>query len=509
MKSSRRIHFAAAICVVAAIAAGEEARTVNTGQTRMNFVVIMADDVSEDVFGCYGAEDVKTPNIDRMADLGVQFKTAWATPLCSPTRVMIMTGRYANTTGFYHNDLKLASAPNPVRNNLTFGKMLRDAGYATAIAGKWHLTGDAPYSERGGFEQYSLWADQTDIKQLPGRPTFTGAMEDEKTPARYWHPAIIQNGKLLNTKADDFGPKIHTDFLCDFIRRNTERPFFAYFPMTAPHRTRQGITTTPQYGTIGDISRVGPDKTAERFRKLNEYIDFCVGRILATLEEHDLLTTTLVIFTSDNGTDKTAKGRGVERGARVPFVVLGGGIERRGLTMELTDLSDVMPTLLDFAGVDLPDGYRVDGTSLRPFLEGRTDTHREWIYSTIATTQMIRDKNWLLEAINPVLNRPMGRLYYVGDNRDGKGYRDVTGSNEPEVLAARKKFDEILRIYPSITIQDPRFRTRDGRDFLVHYRMPGAVKQHLFNHPDYEYELVETSAPAESKEDAKSGSGSE
>ena len=460
---------------------------------RTNFVIIMADDVSADLYGCYSdyvrfPEPVRTPHIDRMAREGVLFVTAWGTPLCSPTRAMLMTGRYANRTRFYHNGLKLTPDPNLVRDHLTFGKLLKQAGYATAIAGKWHVTGDGPHAEHGGFDERSLWSGTKELDELPGKPKHAGAWENDTTPSRYWHPCIIQDGRYVETKPTDFGPAIHTDFLCDFIRRNKERPFLAYFPLAAPHGTRQGTTTTPLRGKPGDMTRPDdPKERAARFRALNEYIDACIGQILKALETEGLLNHTLVVFTSDNGTAVTAKSRAVERGARVPFVVCGAGIKKRGATLELTDLTDVVPTMLDFASVKLPDGYAIDGKSLKPFLLGETDAHRDWIYSTIGTSQMLRDKRWLLDAVNPVLGSPRGRFYDCGTSRSGKGYKEVTRSTDPEVLAARKRFDGILKQFPAIRKDDPFWTTKHGARFLKAYTQPAAVKKHLHNHRDYEY----------------------
>jgi hypothetical protein len=229
------------------------------------------------------------------------------------------------------------------------------------------------------------------------------------------------------------------------------------------------------------------EETQARFAALNEYIDVCVGRILDQVQQLGLSDNTIIIFTSDNGTAVTAKTRAVERGARAPFIVHGAGIQRRGETMELTDLTDVVPTLLEFAGVKLPDGYEIDGKSLAPFLRGETDTHREWIYSYIATSQLLRDKRWLLEAVNPILGLPRGRFYDCGDNREGRGYKEVTDSKDPEVVAARKRFDEILAQFPAIQRDDPYWQTRQGSKFLEDYLKPESKAKHLHNHRDYEY----------------------
>ncbi len=459
-------------------------------QKPINIVLILADDVSPDMFGCYGNKEIRTPNIDRMAKEGVMFRTCWASALCSPARAEIMTGRYAHRTGVYHNSLQM---PQPdgshdlLKFHHSFAKLLRQAGYATAIAGKWHLGSGKPYDQNGGFDEYCLWSGLREISELPGHPKYNGGMENEDTTSRYWHPGIIQNGKLLKTKPDDFGPDIFTNFLCDFIERNKTRPFLAYYPMVAPHGTRKGHTTTPLRGKVGEMERASKKETQERFKALVEYVDVLVGRLMKKVEELGLLKNTIFIFTSDNGTAVTGKSRGVERGCRVPFVVWGDGIKKRGATDELTDFSDVFPTLLDFAGVKIPENYEIDGKSLKPFLTGKTDIHREWIYSVIGTTQLLRTKHYLLEAVNPMLGVPRGRFYYCGNSRDGKGYKNVTNSNDPEVVKARKYFDEVLKRFPQLTKDHPYFKTKRGKQFLKVYTDPKAIEKHLHNHPDYRF----------------------
>jgi hypothetical protein len=99
----------------------------------------------------------------------------------------------------------------------------------------------------------------------------------------------------------------------------------------------------------------------------------------------------------------------------------------------------------------LPSDYRVDGTSLKPFLSGETDRHRDWIYSTIGTSQLVRTKRYLLEAVNPILDMPRGRFYDCGDSRDGYGYINVTNSEDQQVQKARTEFDQILKKYPPLT----------------------------------------------------------
>jgi arylsulfatase A-like enzyme len=463
----------------------------HTDGKQLNIILIMSDDVSPDLYGCYGNKKVETPNIDRMATDGVMFRTCWASALCAPARALIMTGRYGNRTGFYHNGLQIPQKDGSnelLKYNHSFAKLLKQAGYATAIAGKWHCSSNRPESPEGGFDEYCFWEGVAEIEKLPGKPEFAGAWEnktDNTTTSRYWHPGIIRNHKLVRTRPTDFGPGIFADFVCDFIERKRNQPFLVYYPMVAPHGTREGHTTTPLRGKAGEMSRASPEETQARFEALNEYIDVLIGRIRDKINDLGLTDNTIFIYCSDNGTAVTAKSRGVERGCRVPFVVSGAGVKKRGATDEITDFSDILPTLVDFAGAKVPDGYEIDGKSLKPFLTGRTDTHRDWIYSVIGTTQLVRTRRYLLEAVNPMLGTPQGRLYDCGNGRDGKGYRKIT--NPSEAAKIREVFDDILRKYPALDKDDPFFRTRRGKRFLKEYTQPRAVEKHLHNHKDYRF----------------------
>jgi len=462
-----------------------------SGRKQPNIILIMSDDVSCDLYGCYGNNKVNTPNLDRMAREGVMFRTCWASALCAPTRAMIMTGRYGNRTGCYHNNLQMPQKDGSndlLKFHHSFGKLLKQAGYATAIAGKWHCSSSRPESPEGGFDEYCLWEGVREIEDLPGRPEFTGAWEDrtnQTTTSRYWHPGIIKNHRLLKTKPSDFGPDIFTDFICDFIERKKDQPFLVYYPMVAPHGTREGHTTTPLRGMVAEMARADSTETRERFEALNEYIDVLVGRIQKKVKDLGLADRTIVFYCSDNGTAVTAKSRAVERGCRVPMVISGAEIKKRGATDEITDLSDILPTLVDFAGAKIGAGYEVDGKSLRPFLVGKTDTHREWIYSVIGTSQLVRTKRYLLEAVNPILGLPRGRQYDCGRSRDGRGYKRITESTLPPKI--HKIFDEVLRRYPPLRKNHSYFKTKRGKRFLDEYTQPSAVEKHLHNHKDFSF----------------------
>ena len=480
-------HWYLTLCLVFVCMAGPRARG-----TTPNIILIMSDDVSPDLYGCYGNTQVHTPNLDRMAGEGVKFETAWATAMCAPTRAMILTGRYGFRTGFYHNSLQIPQQDNSndlLKYHHCFGKLLKQAGYATAIAGKWHCSSSRPEGPDGGFDEYCLWESVREINKLPGSPKFSGAFEDTQartTTSRYWHPGIIQNHKLVETKPTDFGPDIYTDFLCDFMERKKDEPFLAYYPMVSPHGTREGITTTPLRGAVGQMGKSSaPEENAARFRALNEYIDVLVGRLWGKVEALGLQDRTILIYASDNGTAVTAKTRAVERGCRVPFIAYGAGIKKRGTTQELTDLTDILPTLVDFAGAELPCDYEMDGQSLKPFLTGQTEAHREWIFSSIAASVLVRNRQYLLEAVNPMLGLPQGRLYYCQDSRDGHGYVRIKEPGEKARVMAQ--FQPIVDRYPPLSADHPFWESTKGQRFHKIYTSPSDVAKHLHNHKDYQF----------------------
>jgi arylsulfatase A len=335
--------------------------------------------------------------------------------------------------------------------------VLKRDGYATAHSGKWQLTGKIPtLINECGFDEYCMWAYK---HNLPEGVKHTGGWEGKaggKT-SRFWHPSIVKNKKYLDTGPDDYGPDIFTNFITDFIKRHKDEPFFVYYPMALTHG--------PFYQTPDTVtSEAGKFKNLRQNFKANvEYMDKLVGRIIKTLEETGLRDNTVVFFTGDNGTGGQGKGQSTELGARVPMIVNCPPIVKAsGLSDELVDLSDILPTLADMAGAKLAKGHIIDGRSFAPLLKGAKGPSREWIYSYLADRQILRTKRWLLEDNGP--NHP-GRLFDCGDSRDGTGYKDVTESNDPEVLAAKKLFKKILadKPLPIVKEKKPSSKRKKGK----------------------------------------------
>ena len=400
----------------------------------------MADDLGAKELGCYGNTAHRTPNLDRLARTGVQFKTAYATPVCHPTRVEILTGQYGCHNGIY-NFAGRRGGPEPDapeedigRAHVTFAQVLKKRGYAAALGGKWQLSGSYPNLIREcGFDEYCVWAYENYLSP-EDRPKFPGRQ-------RYWAPSVMRNGRLVPTTMNDYGPDLFAGFLADFIRRRRNEPFLAYYPMALTH----GPYEPPPGTAKSDADK----RTASRanFGPCVEHLDTIVGRLVKTLDETGLRDNTLVFFTADNGTAGEGKADGTELGARVPFIANCPGIVKpRGPSDELVDLSDVMPTLAEFAGAELPGDRPIDGRSFAGYLRGARPAPREWIFSYIADRRILRTKRWLLEDNSPL---HYGKLFDCGASRDGTGYRDVTGSQDPEVLAVKARFNRILEEHPA------------------------------------------------------------
>jgi arylsulfatase A len=431
--------FAVTVAIVSGFSSSAIAweRAAAKHDDRPNLVVIMADDLGAAELGCYGNRKHRTPHLDRLAAGGMRFRTCWSTPLCTPTRVLIMTGQYGFRTGYY-NFIHRAYSPTrtsalyDIGSKTTFADLLKDAGYATGCVGKWQLTGDLPSLVHDcGFQEYMVW---TWLHKLPEGIQHSGGWQSKakRVPSRFWHPGILSNGRYVPTRETDYGSDLYTDFAIDFMKRHRDGPFVLYFPMALTH--------TP-WDATPDLKKPG-EKTAKGLRTNVEYMDHLVGRIVKTLDELSLRKNTIVMFTGDNGTQGAGKAQVTEAGARVPLIVNCPGRVKGGVVSdELVDLSDVLPTLVDYANAKIPKNHLTDGHSLRLTFEGKPGAHREWIFSYLANRRMLRDRRWLLEG--------SGRFFDCGKSRNGKGYRDVTLSTAREVVAARKRFEKLLEDLPA------------------------------------------------------------
>ncbi len=416
-----------------------------------NFVIIMTDDLGASQLSCYGNREIQTPQLDRLAAQGMRFRTCYATPNCSVTRMMLMTGRYGFRTGWY-NFLEREYSPLPDspqfdigRSEITFADLVKQRDYATGIAGKWQLPGTPENRIYDcGFDDYCMWMWK---HQLPQDKSGSGkgkaaydpqqSLHAFKKSNRYWDPAVMLNKRQVPTKPEDFGPDIFANYVCDFIKKHRQQPFLIYYSMVMIHKHDKTLPGVPDF-------RVPGQQTSAGSVKFNvEYVDHLVGRINQALDAAGVAENTYVIFTGDNGPAKKGKGEVIEKGVRVPLIVRGPGIKASAVSDELASLADIFPTIAELAGVKLPGDRKIDGISLAPVLFDQPGERREWIFSYLADQRMLRSKRWLLEGD--------GQFYDCGDQRDGTNYKQVTDSPDPEVRAAREKFNLILKELPGPT----------------------------------------------------------
>jgi arylsulfatase A len=217
---------------------------------------------------------------------------------------------------------------------------------------------------------------------------------------------------------------MYSDWIINFMRRHRDRPFMAYYPECLVHEPWDPTPDDPKGGLQANV----------------EYLDKTVGKVMASLDELKLRDRTIVFFSGDNGTGRNGKGVVTEPGVRVPMIVSGPGVKRGEVSRALIDFSDVMPTLASLGGASLPKGVAIDGHSFAHILRGEAGPQREWIFSYLAYERMLRDRRWLLEG--------KGTFYDCGENRDGRGYKDVTNSPDPMVKTARARFEKILEKLP-------------------------------------------------------------
>ncbi|MFT5125606.1 MAG: arylsulfatase A [Verrucomicrobiales bacterium] len=339
--------------------------TATWAANRPNVILIMADDMGYESLGANGGKAFNTPRIDALAAEGMRFKHCHSQPICTPSRVQIMTGNYNSK-----NYLKFGLLDPEAK---TFGHLFQDAGYKTCIAGKWQLGGGFDQPGHFGFDEYCLW-------QLTRRP------------GRYVNPGFEVNGKAVDYTEGEYGPDIASNYILDFIERNKDGEFFVWYPMIPPHWPFEPPPGHPDYDKTAKSN--DRNRKAKYFPPMVEHVDTIVGRIEDKLKALGLRENTLIIFTGDNGNATELKyeldgkpypgGKGSTRdnGTHVPLVVSWPGTIQSGVVSdELVDFSDMLPTIADAAGIAVPSDWGVDGHSFVPHLKGDTAyKSREWIY---------------------------------------------------------------------------------------------------------------------------------
>lgn len=331
-----------------------------------NVVVIFVDDLGYGDLGSYGHPTIRTPNIDQMGEEGIRFTQFYnAASICTPSRAALLTGRLPIRSGMAGSEnsgnvLYPRSTGGLPQSEITIAEALKEANYQTAIIGKWHLGHEPGYMPlKQGFDYYF---------GIPYSNDMTEPYWDGTPPL-----PVYENDKVIEENPDQrLLTKRYTEKAIDFIKENQNQPFFLYYPNHFPH--------TPLYASdkFRDKSKRG------RYGDVVEELDWSVGKIMDTLQDLQIAENTLVLFTSDNGPWLLrgkdggspgilyeGKGSTYEGGFRVPAVAWWPGtIEPNQTSEAITTTMDLYPTILNLAGVPVPDDRTYDGEDIYLILTG-------------------------------------------------------------------------------------------------------------------------------------------
>ncbi|MEO7306277.1 MAG: sulfatase-like hydrolase/transferase [Ferruginibacter sp.] len=380
---------------------------------RPNIILILADDLGIETLGCYGGTSYKTPHLDFLASVGMRFTQVYATPLCTPSRLVLMTGKYN-----FRNYKAFGYLP---AGEKTFAHLMKANGYATGVFGKWQLNGMGPGPTaanpkpdpsltgstclEAGFDEYAAWF-------------LFGA------GSRYKDPVISTSAGTREYK-NEYGPDILEKYAETFITKHRNQPFFLYYPIVLPHDPFQPTPDMPAYKDF-DASKQGND-TAKFHSTLDSdtanypyminYMDKLVGKLIDKVREAGIEKNTLIIFVGDNGTDNRItsyqngipiqgdKGVTTNAGTHVPMIVYWAGVIKPGaINNNLIDFTDFIPTFSELTKLKIPKEFILDGTSFySQLMNAGKGKHRQWIYDyydpkwgRLKGDTWVQNENWKL-----------------------------------------------------------------------------------------------------------------
>lgn len=343
-----------------------------------NFVILFADDMGYGDWQRGGHPSIRTPNLNRMADEGVQMTQFYSgNPVCSPSRSALLTGRNSIRTGVIHVFFP-GNGRGMSTDEITIADALKPHGYKSACIGKWHLGSTHEYRPlRQGFDNYYGILYSNDM----------------------YNPDIFRNDERIEHPSDQTTlTKRYTEEAVSFIEESKDEPFFLYLPYTMPHIplfASDDFLNTSKRGLYGDVI---------------EEIDWSVGRIMDTLDSLGLSENTLMMFTSDNGPWhimnqeggskgllRGAKGDTWEGGMREPFIARWPGRLPAGtISLGTGSVLDFFPTCVELAGGEIPKDRPYDGMNLMPIMEGRDEPERTIFYYFTDNLNAVRHGKWKL-----------------------------------------------------------------------------------------------------------------
>lgn len=471
------------LCIVGAATPGFSQQHAGTRGGRPNIVLLVADDLGYGELGCQGNPQIPTPHIDSLAESGIRFTAGYVTAAyCSASRAGLMTGRYQTRFGYefnpigHHNEDPRAGLP---ATEVTLAQHLRDAGYSTALFGKWHLGGHATFHPlRRGFDEFFGFLHEGHFfvpppyrqvttmlrrRALPdgsrgpsggGRWTSDDGRLVYSTHMGYDEPAYDANNPILRGGQPVEESTYLTDALTreavEFIHRSRDRPFFLYLAYNAVHSPLQGTDATmKRFAHIPDIHR-------RIFAAMLASLDDSVGEVLEALNKSGLDENTLVFFLSDNGGPtreltssnlplRGGKGDVFEGGIRVPFLARWPGTLPAGKTYHPPVISlDIYATAAAVAQAPIPDRRGIDGVNLMPYLtEDNSGRPHDMLFWRLNQKTALRVGDWKLLR-NPGRDLDATwQLYNLAD--DTSETRDLAATHPVKTSELTHQWDHLNR----------------------------------------------------------------
>ena len=416
---------------------GGEPSTVGA-ERHPNVIIIYTDDQGSLDMGCYGSHDLKTPHMDALAERGIRFTQFYASsPVCSPSRAGLLTGRYPIRAGVPGNVSSMHGKPGMPAEQITIAEMMRAAGYTTAHIGKWHLGyTEETMPNNQGFD-YSFG--------------HMGGCIDNYSHFFYWNGPnrhdLWRQGQEVYEDGMYF-PELMVEEAGSFIDRHRNQPFFVYFAMNVPHYPYQGHAKWLEY-----YRRRQVEYPRNLYNAFVSTQDEYVGKLVAKVDALGLRDDTIIIFQSDHGhsTEQRAHFGGgnagpfrgakfslFEGGIRVPTIISWPGQLAEGqVEQQVAHSCDWLPTIAALCGVDLP-GTDVDGKNIAPMLRGQQASPHEVLHWTIGNSWAVRKGDWkLLGNPRDTANKaPLGesdRLFLVNLAQD-IGEKNNLAAQHPDIV---------------------------------------------------------------------------